>query len=180
VTAADPSSICISCALCCDGTIFGNVPVRNDETATLVSAGFNLTSLENVPNCFLQPCQALSGAACTRYNVRPNACRAYECISLRAFKDGEIDESEIRSRIGRVRQALDEIGTVAYPGETLREVAERCASSRDDPQKLAETAPLAVKIGVLRVLVNRWFEQPKPGLANDPMPIGTSRKPGER
>lgn len=72
--------LCRSCGLCCDGRLFGCVPLAPDE----VERG-RKNRLLVLPrgNAFEQSCSALSregeSCACSIYADRPRACRAFAC-----------------------------------------------------------------------------------------------------
>jgi Fe-S-cluster containining protein len=73
-------ALCRSCGLCCDGSLFGSVPVEPDE---LRGARKKHLHVLQRGNAFEQPCSALwtlgDGCACSVYSDRPRSCRAFTC-----------------------------------------------------------------------------------------------------
>jgi len=76
----DLAMLCQSCGLCCDGSLFGRVPLDGGGA----SAGRRLRVVAGGAS-FEQPCSALGEAgpgerrACAIYEERPRACRAFVC-----------------------------------------------------------------------------------------------------
>lgn len=106
------SDLCVSCGMCCDGTLFGFVPVSDEESARVSDLGFTLTAKPNpkdVGVCFTQPCRALSGTSCTIYHDRPSVCRAYRCVTLEAFNAGDIAIEEARKRVSDVLESRKDL-----------------------------------------------------------------------
>lgn len=65
--------LCRACGLCCDGTLFGLVPVTAEEARR---TRLPLVRALGTP----QPCAALGAdRACGVYADRPGACRAFVC-----------------------------------------------------------------------------------------------------
>ena len=126
--AAASEPICLSCGLCCDGTIFGDVKlVPGDDAGSLMSLGLRvLGSSSKRPGAavpanptlrFLQPCSALNGCRCRIYGSRPRHCRHFECILLKKVEENRITRSQAlrvirvaRARAQKVRRFLRGLG----------------------------------------------------------------------
>ena len=94
----DLGALCQSCGLCCDGTLFTRVPLRESEFApAAVKAVTTPTNGRYLP----QPCAALEGSRCSCYGERPQACRGFECTLLWALKDGEVFLEEAQALVAR-------------------------------------------------------------------------------
>jgi hypothetical protein len=96
-TEADGAALCLSCALCCDGTLFGGAPLEPDEVEPAVRAGLRVFRSD-----FEQPCAALRGCSCSIYEARPRACRKFECRLL--ARGGPLEPR--LAVVGRVRELL--------------------------------------------------------------------------
>jgi hypothetical protein len=91
-------SLCLSCGLCCDGTMFREVPVTHEEARTLgARARFdrNRTRMR-------QPCRALEERRCQVYADRPAKCREFSCLVLQSLERDELSEVEAREAIADV------------------------------------------------------------------------------
>ncbi len=96
-------SLCQACGLCCDGSLFGRVPLGPAEQvpAFKLAVVTNAQGGRHVP----QRCAALEGTVCQVYEERPLACRRYECLLFGALREGEV--------------ALPEALTVVHRAQTL-------------------------------------------------------------
>jgi Fe-S-cluster containining protein len=120
------ASICQSCGLCCDGTLFADVKlVAGDSPEALRALGFRLekTGVSNSPRerrstlRFAQPCYALQGCLCRVYAERPRYCHEFECLVLKNLLDGRLQPAAAvnlihaaKERAARVRELLRELG----------------------------------------------------------------------
>ena len=85
----DPlSTLCTSCGLCCDGSLFTQVPLSADEVALLRRRGLPLL-VNGERRALTQRCAALAGSSCTIYEERPEGCRRYRCM-LHAALAGDV------------------------------------------------------------------------------------------
>lgn len=85
---SDSSNICLSCGICCDGTLIGFVQVGREELPKLKT----LIDIEN-PNgegFILHPCKHLCDG-CTIYDKRPKQCGDFDCQLLKSVQKEEID-----------------------------------------------------------------------------------------
>jgi hypothetical protein len=99
----DAGALCQSCGLCCDGTLFARVPLREGEVVPLLVAAVTTpTNARFIP----QRCAALEGTTCRCYAGRPLACRQFECSLLIAVRDEEVSLAEARAMVEKAR-ALD-------------------------------------------------------------------------
>ena len=120
--------LCLSCGLCCDGSLFWAVPVAEGTPppAPLDAEGY-----------LRQPCPCFNGA-CTVYADRPAGCRDFTCHVLDAVTSGEHDRDWALARILAMRQTLAALDA-ALPGKEpsrYRRVAEfmaRHGSDLDNP-----------------------------------------------
>ncbi len=67
-------SLCQSCALCCDGTLFGKVPLELAELPPLRELAFDIMEVLEQAH-FPQPCAKLVESRCSVYAARPKNCR---------------------------------------------------------------------------------------------------------
>ena len=84
----DSSNICLSCGLCCDGSLIGFVQLDSDELPS-VKAVMDIEE-EGGKGFFLQPCQKYCDG-CTIYSQRPKACDHFNCKLLKSVQQKELD-----------------------------------------------------------------------------------------
>jgi uncharacterized protein len=160
-------SLCLGCGLCCDGTIFSEVPLKpEDQVAPLTAGGIHVL-LDNDPHVFKQPCAAHKNCACTVYADRPYSCRSYQCKLLKRFKGNEVSMDEAL-RIIRIAVTLKDEGRsqmLAASGnseECLEDLTSRLKSWLKDPRLTAGNkchARLFVNFVALQNYLDRFFRK---------------------
>lgn len=81
-------SLCLSCNLCCDGTIFTHVDLAPAEQALFRKE--ELCDVEGGRIALAQRCSQLgTGGACGIYHNRPQKCRTFDCALLSRVERGE-------------------------------------------------------------------------------------------
>ncbi|MFT5031977.1 MAG: Fe-S-cluster containining protein [Candidatus Binatia bacterium] len=113
------SRLCLRCGLCCNGVLFGDVRVVDeDKPEKLLKLGLPLQHTEGTWH-FDQPCKAHSCAGCGIYSDRPAYCAEFNCALLQDVLRGRRDEAEagrIIDRAKRLAESVDEM--LAARGET--------------------------------------------------------------
>jgi uncharacterized protein len=126
---ADLAALCQACGLCCDGSLFGFVPLAPDEVAP--ARKNRLPVLENGRG-FEQPCPSLATdddgrLGCSIYEERPAACRRFACRLYERYRQegGPVDERAASVR--RVRALIASLQASGLPPPRFD--GERSASS---------------------------------------------------
>lgn len=126
-----PGDLCISCGLCCDGTVFANVPVGSDEEQAVRAVLNNATWLVGRQLYFRQPCTAFCGS-CTVYPDRPEACRLFKCRALKSVEQETQSWNEARAQIIEVMAARADViaaSRCASLSEAKAQFASHCHTS---------------------------------------------------
>ena len=97
----DSSNICLSCGLCCDGTLIGFVELNTQEKTELRELMDIVES--NEKGFFLQPCNKYCDG-CTIYSQRPKQCASYKCGLLKSVEQKELDFNLALEIINEVKQ----------------------------------------------------------------------------
>ncbi len=97
----DLSAVCLSCGLCCDGTLIGFVQLDEEE----ISRVRDLMPIEEShgQGFFVHPCSQLCGTSCQVYADRPKQCAAFQCGLLKKVSSGEQDKTSAISSIEAVK-----------------------------------------------------------------------------
>ena len=97
----DSSNLCLSCGLCCDGTLIGFVQLESEEIPALR----DLMDIEevNAKGVFLQPCNNYCDG-CTIYSQRPKQCASFKCGLLKSVEQKELDFDKAIDTIDEVKQ----------------------------------------------------------------------------
>lgn len=98
---SEASNICLSCGLCCDGTLIGFVELNNEE----IPAIRELMEIEEVngKGFFLHPCSKFCDG-CTVYSKRPKQCGLFKCGLLKSVEQKELDFDSAVTTIDVVKQ----------------------------------------------------------------------------
>lgn len=129
-------SLCLTCGMCCDGTLF-NVAAVTPEEAARLEGRVNLT--ENRLR-IRQPCPALNGDnTCAVYAERPHACRHFRCTVLQRLDRGELSEREAHDAIAEVlerRRVVAELVSAPRPqlAQGLAEERVRAGTASEELQ----------------------------------------------
>lgn len=99
---SEPSNICLSCGICCNGTLLGFVLLESEERPRLRE----LMEIEEVgdKSFFFQPCSRLGCDGCTIYPQRPQKCGEFQCGILKSVGEKELDFDSAISVINLVKQ----------------------------------------------------------------------------
>lgn len=97
----DSLNICLSCGLCCDGTLIGYVKLGSEELPALREL-LNIEE-EGGKGFFLQPCKSYCDG-CTIYSNRPKQCDNFKCRLLKSVEQKELSFDTALERINAVSQ----------------------------------------------------------------------------
>ncbi len=163
--------LCLSCGLCCDGTLFDNVQLGpGDDAKKLKALGLPVTDTRTKPpiSLFAQPCAALcADRTCGRYADRPGQCRSFECA---VFKDAEAGRIEFgaalrlvkqaRKRAENIRRLLRELGDMDEHrslSDRFRHTQRRLESGVTNPAAGETFADLSVAVHEFNLLKHAKF-----------------------
>jgi Fe-S-cluster containining protein len=110
-------NLCLRCGMCCDGTIFSNVPVSADELAALEKRR-RLPMIESAMR-FAQPCAAHRDGRCEVYDVRPQPCADFRCLVLERHLRGEIDEDAAHAMLAEIKTLAASVRAGLPDGERI-------------------------------------------------------------
>jgi len=91
---APAQNLCMTCGLCCEGTLFKAVPVGPDERLLGLKARGVQINIESKRKSFLLPCTAYENCVCKVYTERPKRCITYQCKLLRKCLNDKITWDE--------------------------------------------------------------------------------------
>jgi Fe-S-cluster containining protein len=107
---SDSSSICLSCGLCCDGTLIGFVQLDREELPRVRE----IMAIEEAvgQGFFVHPCSQLCGTSCQVYADRPKQCAAFQCGLLKKVGTSEQDKASAISSIEAVKVLRAELNAL--------------------------------------------------------------------
>lgn len=103
--------ICVTCGMCCDGTLFLHASLNPGEKGSLPEKIENNSFSEGDNDYFRLPCNYFKGK-CTIYNTkRADVCGSYRCQLLKDFADKKNSINEALSIIRHATVLREEIFT---------------------------------------------------------------------
>ena len=157
-------SLCLTCGLCCDGTLFWGMPlVPDDDVTPLEAVGINIVS-DNDLTVLKQPCAAHKNCTCVVYANRPQRCRTFNCKLLKRFEREDVSQQsalEIINKMKSLKNEMNELAlaasTTAQSGEEILSLMKRCQA---DPSVGATKQDyVLLKFGELQIYLDRFFRE---------------------
>ncbi len=112
-TAIDASTLCQTCGMCCDGTLFSYARIYPEELKKVKSQGFNVKRKDRRTTVFTFPCHHLVDNKCSIYADRPKKCSGYFCRLTKQVIRGD----------KTLEVALEDVQETKADSEWLRENA---------------------------------------------------------
>jgi len=98
--------LCVSCSLCCNGTLFARLEISQDEADQLDGQVEVFTRDDDLR--MRLPCRQLGNdGACGCYHKRPGICRSYRCQLLKRNERGAISDQDALTIVSEIH-ALQE------------------------------------------------------------------------
>lgn len=151
------STLCLSCGLCCDGTIFDVVPLTARERVTVTRLGLPVLERASGP-ALPQPCEALDGLACTVYASRPTPCRQFHCALFDAVRCDEVDLGEALGVVNDAKSLLGDLARAIGDAQGTERWRPPVAGQDDAEEQAREAsgAPLGPIQGARKLLKRRF------------------------
>jgi Fe-S-cluster containining protein len=107
---SDPvSQLCPKCGLCCNGVLFADVElIEDDDARRLAKLGLPLKK-KGRKRAFAQPCAGFDGARCRIYAGRPGHCRAFECGLLKRVQAGGMEAGAALKEIAGTQRLAEKV-----------------------------------------------------------------------
>jgi hypothetical protein len=93
-------TLCLACAICCNGVLFKDVELQAGEFPDRYRALGLPFKLSRKKECCPQPCAALEGAMCRIYADRPQRCREFVCALLNQVQQGRMELPKAMKIVG--------------------------------------------------------------------------------
>lgn len=151
-----PLPLCLTCGLCCDGTLFPHAPLEPDEIDHAAAVGMTLCGYFGRDG-FSLPCPHLAGTVCTIYENRPSVCGSYSCGTLKALERGAIGRVEADRRVTLARLAERHARSALAAEYTLENARLRLRALT------AARPEVARPIVALDRILDRYFREPAGG-----------------
>lgn len=159
----EPTSICIGCGLCCDGTLHHQVEIAPDDEPAVIAAGLSIREADG-KSVFRQPCPKFCGGVCSIYAARPGVCRSYTCKLLDDVNQERISIVAARQaialakRLAGVLQSADPAVTTSEQRAALWRRLQACLPDLEGDAR-ERAAKILLDIGALDYCLDRWFRK---------------------
>jgi uncharacterized protein len=97
------SQFCLSCGLCCNGTLHAYTSIHPDEVDSVRILGLEIVPRRGALG-FQQPCRLYQNQCCSNYDCRPSACKDYQCALLHKYLVGELKAEAAAQIIQRSKE----------------------------------------------------------------------------
>jgi Fe-S-cluster containining protein len=114
---SEVGSLCLSCGLCCDGTLFGLVRVDASEAAHATRHRLHVVARDDGTFRLQQPCAALDGTVCRIYDDRPATCRRYLCDLAAALEGDELSLDEALALVRETKRQRERLAAALGPDD---------------------------------------------------------------
>ena len=149
------NDLCMQCALCCDGTIYDTVRIKDEDRTHLARNNITIEMTEEQEHIH-QPCQGLCGKTCSIYATRPRTCRNFKCFVLERLENGSITFDRAKSLVELALRAVADVEAYALPGENRVAQRRRWRETRDDWR---DNPDFYLKMMALYVVIDREFRK---------------------
>jgi hypothetical protein len=157
------SDLCVSCGMCCDGTLFDKAFVRNAADRKIADDLGMETFEANGRLSFRLPCPLFS-ACCTVYAVqRPNVCSAFFCPPIKRYKGGEQTFEESEQQVLALHEHRDKLLKIAskFPELSdlnIRELINKLNEYGEDSEKVNTYRMLFLILFIFKDLQAKYFK----------------------
>ena len=138
-------SLCKTCGLCCDGTLFDSVAIEPHETVPDELGPVRVGDKD----AFYQHCRCFNGV-CTIYLCRPQACRQFKCLVLKDYQKQRSSYEASQTKIQRIISARASIEpAIDLNGRSFsKAVADFAKKHKNDKEFLKANGMLFLDIGI--------------------------------
>lgn len=116
------SEICLSCGMCCDGTLFSKAAIRDQaEEAIAHNSGFETFMEDQGDRFFKLPCPHFKGCCSIYDRDRPQICGNYFCKPLIKAQKGKISIDSARKTVEQTLSLRSELLKAASEIEAFKD-----------------------------------------------------------
>jgi hypothetical protein len=101
--------ICVTCGMCCDGTLFLHASLNPGEKGNLPEKIEQQTFTEGEKDYFRLPCRYFSGKCSIYKEERAYVCGSYRCQLLKDFSEKKVNVGEALKIIRQAKALREEI-----------------------------------------------------------------------
>lgn len=164
----EEQEICVTCGLCCDGTLFKKAVLKPREKGTLPQKMEDNYLKTDKDEFFSLPCSYFKGKCSIYDQKKAHVCSAFRCQLLKDFSDHKITQSEALKLVENALSLREEVkvlsGKIFSDGYSLH--FQKILSKIEDIENLGKTEileskdykHLKIKTIILQALLTRHFK----------------------
>ena len=160
------SDLCVSCGMCCDGTLFGTAFV-GDETNRRIAEDLELEILDIRGKLFFPlPCRHFSSCCSVYDKLRPPTCSSFFCPPIKRHKLQEQTLSETEKQIQLLRDNRDKLLTLASQFPDLKhlnftDLKNKLEELGQDDEKVSQYGMLYLILFIFDDVKTKYFTPAK-------------------
>ena len=142
--------MCLACGLCCDGGLYDNVRLDEEDRVRLAEHGIA------TQDRLLHPCPHFVDQSCSIYEIRPWRCSDYQCQVLQQMLNGEMDAESAHALVDKAKGLRAELGSALPEGLTIARLTDEVKRGKEDDRSPARILAM-VRFVAYRMFVERHF-----------------------
>lgn len=163
--------ICITCGLCCDGTLFKRAILKAGEKGNLPKKMETAYEKKGDEEFFHLPCSYFEGKCSIYDQKKAHICSAFRCNLLKEFAQNKVSKSEALSIVDNAMQLRQEIRVLAqqvFNAKAIipfQQILEQIGEAVENKNSATSCHPafemLKIKVIILEALLIRHFKSKK-------------------
>lgn len=158
--------LCVSCGLCCDGTLFDKAVLQKGEKGNLPEKIEEKYFVEGEQEYFRLPCHYFTGKCSIYHLKKAHVCSSFKCQLLRGCVKGKVEYQAAESIVVHAKTLRKEIYDltnrlfVAEKKLPFRELHTKLLEVKDkEPSRMTDKLLelLLIKCQIFEVLLTRHF-----------------------
>ena len=160
------SDLCVSCGMCCDGTLFGAAFVR-DEADRIIAEDLGLKILDIKGKLFFSlPCHHFSSCCSIYEKNRPQTCSSFFCPPIKRHNLNEQTFSETEKQIKLLQENRDKLLTLASHFPDLQnlnfvDLRNKLEEFAEDDEKVSQYGMLFLTLFIFDDVRAKYFTPTK-------------------
>ncbi len=153
------SAICVSCGLCCDGTLFRHATLKDrEDNALATSLGMKVVE-EQDKQYFELPCLHFKLSCTVYHQPRVKVCNNYYCKPLKELKRGALPLEDVRGIIERTVRLKQQFQQACqpYPEFSDQPISQIRPQLQSQSLNDAQQRTLRERYGILLVIGIKLF-----------------------
>lgn len=156
------SDLCVSCGMCCDGTLFENAFVRHEDDRKVADTLGLVTHTKNDTLYFHLPCPQFRSCCLAYDRARPLVCAAFFCPPIKRFQAGQQSLDEADEQVTALISHRDKLLELASEFPELaqlniKDLRTTLEAYAEDQEKVSRYRMLFLFFFIFRDTIDKYF-----------------------